>query len=92
MVANGYHNEVHQTLGSRTSGMKIKVVNNWRVSLKRPYYALVAGKPLVNEKGLLRKFASYEAAHAAATKHVQQMQPLTVPARSHEPTLEAAAC
>lgn len=52
--------------------MHIKIVNNWRVSLKRPYYALVAGKPLCSDKGILRKFATHEAAQAAADKHVQQ--------------------
>ena len=55
--------------------MHIKIVNNWRVSLKRPYYALVAGKPLCSDKGILRKFATHEAAQAAALKHVQLQQP-----------------
>ena len=38
--------------------MHIKIVNNWRVSLKRPYYALVAGKPLCSDKGIAKRQAS----------------------------------
>lgn len=50
--------------------MAIRIVNNWRVSLKRPYYAVVNGQALYDSKGVLRKFASQDAAQKAAEKYL----------------------